>query len=256
MTSPTIGTRSMSDRFTGIFGALTDGPSAVHSLPARQNSAHGGPLDQIGNGLSVPFGAQIYGEGDAAKYLYVVITGAVRACRFSLDGRRQIVRFCLPGDTFGFEAGVCHTVSTDALNNTYVRQIRQTLFYELAVHNDEVAQHLWISVYRQLARDQEHIFRLGKAAVERVSDFILELAERIPNCGTLQLPMSRQDIGDHLGLTIETVSRVITNLRRTGMIESARGRRIVLKTRCNHALIPRDRQMQLSPWHVASRTTT
>jgi CRP/FNR family nitrogen fixation transcriptional regulator len=248
----------MSDRFAGIFGALSDGPSAVHSPPARQNQnrEHGGPLDQIGSSLSVPYGAEIYGEGDPAKYLYVVIRGAVRACRFSLDGRRQIVRFCLPGDTFGFEPGVYHTVSTDALNNTAVRQIRQTVFYELAARNDEVAQHLWISVYRQLARDQEHIFRLGKAAAERVSDFILELAERIPNCGTLQLPMSRQDIGDHLGLTIETVSRVITNLRRTGMIESARGRRIILKARCSRALIPCDRQMQLSPWRATSGSAT
>jgi len=256
MNSPTIGARSVSDRFAGIFGTLSDAPSAVHSLPARQYTEHGWPLDQIGSSLSVPYGAQIYGEGDPAKYLYVVIRGAVRACRFSLDGRRQIVRFCLPGDTFGFEAGVSHTVSTDALNNTCVRQIRQSVFYELAAHNEQVAQHFWISVYRQLARDQEHIFRLGKAAVERVSDFILELAERIPNCGTLQLPMSRQDIGDHLGLTIETVSRVITNLRRTGMIESARGRRIILKARCSRALIPRDRQMQLSPWRATSESTT
>lgn len=246
MNSSTIETRATSNRFARIFGPLRDDPCAVNSLPARQNSEHGGPLDQIGRSVSVPYGAQIYGEGDPVRYLYLVIKGAVRACRFSLDGRRQIVRFCLPGDTFGFEVGLYHTVSTDALNNTCVRQIRQTVFYDLAAHNDEVAQHLWTSVYRQLERDQEHILRLGKAAAERVSDFILELAGRIPNGGTLRLPMSRQDIADHLGLTIETVSRVITNLRRTGMIEIAKGRRItILKTRYHRALTPRDRQMQL-----------
>jgi CRP/FNR family nitrogen fixation transcriptional regulator len=132
-------------------------------------------------------------------------------------------------------------VSTEAINNTSVREIRQTVFYELAAHDEEVAQHLWISVYRQLARDQEHILRLGKLATERVSDFILELAERIPNSGTLQLPMSRQDIADHLGLTIETVSRMITNLTRTGVIEKASGRRITIRktrwTRPVHATV-------------------
>jgi CRP-like cAMP-binding protein len=124
-------------------------------------------------------------------------------------------------------------VSTEAINNTSVREIRQTVFYDLAAHDEQIAHHLWISVYRQLARDQEHILRLGKLATERVADFILELAGRIPNRGTLQLPMSRQDIADHLGLTIETVSRTITNLTRTGMIEKANGRRITIrKTRC------------------------
>jgi CRP-like cAMP-binding protein len=236
MNGPTLSTRLMSDIFFRVRRATCDG----------LNAERGGPLDHIGRSLSVPYGAQIYGEGDPAKYLYVVISGAVRACRFSFDGRRQIVRFSLPGDTFGFEPGVYHTVSTEAINNTFVRQIGQNVCYEMAAHNEEVAHHLWISVYRQLARDQEHILRLGKAAAERLSDFILELAGRIPNSGTLLLPMSRQDIADHLGLTIETVSRTITNLRRTGMIESANGRRIAIqKTRYHRALIARDCHMQL-----------
>jgi CRP-like cAMP-binding protein len=239
MNNPTLSTRSMSDVFSGIFGATRDGRGAVHSLLARQNTERGRPLDQIGRILSVSHGAQIYDEGDPVKYLYVVVSGAVRACRYSLDGRRQIVRFCLPGDTFGLEPELYHTVSTEAINNTSVREIRQTVFYKLAAHDEEVAHHLWISVYSQLARDQEHILRLGKLATERVSDFILELAGRIPNCGTLLLPMSRQDIADHLGLTIETVSRTITNLTRTGVIEKANGRRITIRqtrrTRSVHA---------------------
>jgi CRP/FNR family transcriptional regulator, nitrogen fixation regulation protein len=229
MNIPALSTRSMSDIFSGIVGATFDGRSTVHSLVGRRNTERDRPLDQIGRSLSVPYGAQIYGEGDPVKYLYVVVSGAVRACRYSLDGRRQIVRFCLPGDTFGLEPEVYHTVSTEAINNTYVREIRQAVFYDLAAHDEEIAHHLWISVYRQLARDQEHILRLGKLAAERVSDFILELAGRIPNCGTLQLPMSRQDIADHLGLTIETVSRTITNLTRTGVIEKANGRRITIR---------------------------
>ena len=233
MNSPMLSTRSMADIFAGIVGANCDGRSAVHSLLARQKTERGRPLDQIGRSVSVPYGAQIYGEGDPVKYLYVVMSGAVRACRFSLDGRRQIVRFSLPGDTFGLEPEIYHTVSTEAINNTSVREIRQTVFFELAARDEEAAHQLWISIYRQLARDQEHILRLGKLATERVSDFILELAGRIPNCGTLQVPMSRQDIADHLGLTIETVSRTITNLIRRGVIEKANGRRITIrKMRC------------------------
>jgi len=240
MSSPTLSTRSMSDIFSGIVGTTCDGRSAIHSLLARQSTQRCWSLDQIGRSLSVPYGAQIYGEGDPVKYLYVVISGAVRACRYSLDGRRQIVRFYLPGDSFGLEQEIAHTVSTEAINNTSVREIRQAVFYELAAHDEEAAHQLWFSVYSQLARDQEHILRLGKLATERVSDFILELAGRIPNRGTLQLPMSRQDIADYLGLTIETVSRTITNLTRTGVIEKANGRRITIrKTRD-----ARDRFMQ------------
>ena len=237
MNSPTPGRQARLDTFSRIGDATRDGGSAVHSLIAPHNTERGRPLGQIGRTLSVPQGAQIYGEGDPVKFLYVVQSGAIRACRYSLDGRRQIVRFCLPGDTFGLERDLYRTVSTEAINNTSVREIRQTVFYELAAHDEEVAHHLWISIFRQLARDQEHILRLGKLAAERVSDFILELGGRIPNCGTLQLPMSRQDIADHLGLTIETVSRTITNLTRTGAIEKVSGRRMTIrKTGCTRSV--------------------
>lgn len=102
----------MSDIF-----ATYDERGAV-SLLAGQDSERGGLLDEIGRSLSIPYGAKLYSEGDPAKYLYVVISGAVRACRFSIDGQRQIIRFCLPGDTFGFEPRVYYTVSTEAISNT------------------------------------------------------------------------------------------------------------------------------------------
>jgi CRP/FNR family nitrogen fixation transcriptional regulator len=84
---------------------------------------------------------------------------------------------------------------------------------------------------RELRIVQDHILLLIKTAKERVAAFLLEMAERVPGGGQVELPMSRQDIADYLGLTIETVSRTLTELARAAAIELPTTRRVVLRNR-------------------------
>jgi CRP/FNR family nitrogen fixation transcriptional regulator len=93
-------------------------------------------------------------------------------------------------------------------------------------------QQLWAQTLRQLQRAQSHMVVLGrKNAQERVASFLLEMASRLSASGAVELPMSRQDIADYLGLTIETVSRTLTRLARDGLIAMPEARRIVLRNR-------------------------
>jgi CRP/FNR family nitrogen fixation transcriptional regulator len=90
---------------------------------------------------------------------------------------------------------------------------------------------MWALTARELQRVQDHIMVLIKSAQERVAGFLLEMADRVPGGGAVELPMSRQDIADYLGLTIETVSRTLTQLEKTAAIELPTSRRIVLRNR-------------------------
>src|SRR6185312_15646905 len=96
--------------------------------------------------------------------------------------------------------------------------------------DNDVAQQMWALTARELQRVQDHIMVLIKSAQERVASFLLEMAGRAGG-GAVELPMSRQDIADYLGLTIETVSRTLTQLEKTAAIELPTSRRIVLRNR-------------------------
>ena len=99
----------------------------------------------------------------------------------------------------------------------------------LAARDNDIARQMWALTARELQRVQDHIMVLIKSAQERVAGFLLEMADRVPGGGALELPMSRQDIADYLGLTIETVSRTLTQLEKTAAIELPTSRRIVLR---------------------------
>ena len=101
----------------------------------------------------------------------------------------------------------------------------------LAARDNDVAQQMWALTARELQRVQDHIMVLIKSAQERVAGFLLEMAERAAGGGAVELPMSRQDIADYLGLTIETVSRTLTQLEKIAAIELPSSRRIVLRNR-------------------------
>ncbi|AGB44912.1 cAMP-binding protein [Mesorhizobium australicum WSM2073] len=159
-----------------------------------------------------PAGSEIYAQGEKAGAFYQIEFGAVRVYRLLSDGRRQISAFHLAGETFGFEADSTHHFFAEAINATGVRAIR------LAADAD-VSRQLLPLALKGLTRAQEHLLVLGRqTAVERVAAFLLDMAERQGGLDPVELPMSRLDIGDYLGLTIETVSRVFTKLKDKGMI--------------------------------------
>ena len=175
--------------------------------------------------------AEIYGEGEPADYLYKVMSGAVRIYKVLTDGRRQISAFHLPGDVFGIEPGKQHAWSAEAVGNSSIVLVKRSLVLRAAARDGEVAQALWSLTARELRRAQDHTMLLVKSAQERVAAFLLEMSQLMPGASIMELPMSRQDIADYLGLTIETVSRTLTLLEETATIELVASRRIVLRNR-------------------------
>ncbi len=192
----------------------------------------GDSLGLMGARMSFGRDAEIFGEGEAAEFLYRVVSGAVRTYRILSDGRRQIGEFHLPGDIFGLEAGSEHLMSAEALTRTEVLVYRRTAVFALAVRRPAVAQALWGATARDLERAQAHLMLLGrKSACERVASFLLALAERQVSGSEVNLPMSRQDMADYLGLTIETVSRAFTQLQADGLIALKGCRCVTLRNR-------------------------
>jgi CRP/FNR family nitrogen fixation transcriptional regulator len=184
-------------------------------------------------GAAMPFdrNAEIYGENEPADYVYKVISGAVRTYKVLNDGRRQIDAFYLPGDIFGLELGDEHSCSAEAITDTTVVLVKRTIVLAAADRHHQVARCLWSHTARDLLRAQHHTLLLIKSAQERVAAFLLEMAERLAAGSSVELPMSRQDIADYLGLTIETVSRTLSQLEGAATIALPASRRVVLRNR-------------------------
>jgi CRP/FNR family transcriptional regulator, nitrogen fixation regulation protein len=188
-------------------------------------------LEMIGAPICYPRNTEIYGEDEPTEYLYKVISGTVRTSKILKDGRRQIGSFYLPGDLFGHEVGGKHSFSAEATTQAKVIVIKRSAVEALAAGDSEVAYQLWTMTGRELQRMQDHVLLLIQTAQERVAGFLLEIATRIDATTEIELPMSRQDIADYLGLTIETVSRTLTILEKNAAIELPSSRRIVFRNR-------------------------
>jgi len=211
-------------------------PGAIPARDARSRPpvAHrplNGAVELMGAAMSFARNEEIYGEGEPADYLYKILSGTVRTYRILADGRRQIGAFYLPGDVFGLETGDEHAFSAEAIVDAKVLVIRRGSLAALAQRDNDVAHQLWDLTRRELERAQGHVLLLVKTARERVVGFLLDMAERGHAGNEVDLPMSRQDIADYLGLTIETVSRTLTQLATTATIEVPTSRRIVLRNR-------------------------
>jgi CRP/FNR family transcriptional regulator, nitrogen fixation regulation protein len=197
--------------------------SAVGNVPPNQL---GGNIDFLGTLMSFPGNAEIYGDGEPIDYFYKVLSGTVRTCKVRIDGRRQIGGFYLPGDVFGVEVGANHSFSAEAVTDCQVLLINRRRVMARAARETAVARELWRLVGHELGRVQDHILLLIKSAEERVASFLLEMAG--PASEIINLPMTRQDIGEYLGLTIETVSRTLAHLEATAAIE-VHSRQIMLR---------------------------
>lgn len=176
--------------------------------------------------------AELYGEDEPADYVYQVLHGAVRAYKLLRDGRRQIGAFNLPGDVFGLDFKHVHRLTTEAIVDTTVYLLKRRSLDVIASTNVQVARDLWTITASNLQHAEEHMLLLGrKTAIERVAAFLLEMDRRLNVAGMLALPMSRRDIADYLGLTLETVSRTLSQLHDQGVLEFSGARQIVLRNR-------------------------
>jgi CRP-like cAMP-binding protein len=196
--------------------------------PERQRDAS---LESMGVPVSYARNEEIFGEGEPADYVYQVVSGAARTYKVLSDGRRQIGAFYLPGEIFGLGIGDNHHCSAEAVAKATILVIKRSALINLANTDHRVAHMLWMLTARELQRVQEHMLLLIRSAQERVACFLLEMAERMAQADAIDLPMSRQDIADYLGLTIETISRTLTQLESAAAISVPTCRRIILRNR-------------------------
>ncbi|MEK9284702.1 MULTISPECIES: helix-turn-helix domain-containing protein [unclassified Bradyrhizobium] len=163
---------------------------------------------------------EIYGEKQPAEYVYQVKKGAVQTYKILADGRRQIGAFHLVGDFFGLENGSTHRFTAEAVVETTVRLIKRQSLETVAENDAVVTRNLLSMTTKSLQHAENHMLLLGrKDAIERVAAFLLEMDDRLAGAGNMTLPMSRRDIADYLGLTLETVSRALARLRRAGALD-------------------------------------
>jgi CRP/FNR family transcriptional regulator, nitrogen fixation regulation protein len=209
--------------------------------PVSDEAGEPYPLDQamrlVGSVMTYSRNAEIFGENEPADFVYQVLSGSVRTYKVLSDGRRQIGGFHLPGDIFGLQFGDDYALSAEAIANTKVLVIKRSAFNALAGRSPSLAQEIVALTGRELCAMQRRVLLLVKSAQERVASFLLEMAERTPASNAIELPkaielpMSRQDIADYLGLTIETVSRTLTALETAAVIALPTSRRVVLRNR-------------------------
>jgi len=164
-------------------------------------------------------GAEIFGEAEPAEYVYQVVEGAVRSYKLLSDGRRQIGAFHLVGDIFGLENGLAHRFTAEAIVDTTVRLAKRVSLEHVAEEDATVARDLLDMTTNNLQHAENHMLLLGrKTSLERVAAFLLEMDGRLNAAGVMALPMSRRDIADYLGLTLETVSRALSCLHEKGIL--------------------------------------
>ena len=206
--------------------------------PTCSPVAHSGQLDamvaleRIGTRRSFARNTAIYAEGDPGDCWYKVIAGTVRICKLLADGRRHIAEFCFSGDCFGLDASADRTFSAEAVGDVILMRYPQRATERLLDDNPQLARRLCDMSLRGLAQARTGALRLGQmTAPERVANFLLELAERRDTQRVLDVSMPRSDIADYLGLTIETVCRVLSAFKRDGTIAISSPHRIELSDR-------------------------
>ncbi len=202
------------------------------STNLRAPSIVNDPWTPLGIIVSAARNAEIFAEGDHVEKVYKVIHGAVRITKLMADGRRIITGFHLPGEFFALESGSVHRFSAEAVAESTLLAIPRKAIVAKASQDGALSSQLWTMAGASLDRAQEHMLLLGrKNAVERVATFLLDMAARTGTDIDMPLPMSRQDIADFLGLTIETVSRTLTQLERDGDIALSGARKVTLTNR-------------------------
>ena len=200
------------------------------SLPLRGKRADkSSGLRALGIAMSFDRNMEIYAEGEPARNVYKVISGVVRISKLLPDGRRQISAFHTPGDMFGFEADDLHHASAEAVIPVKVIAYKWQSLLAAGCHSASLVRDLLNLTMIGLRHTQEHLLLLGrKNALERVAAFLLDMAKRTKADSVVELAMARHDIADYLGLTLETVSRMLAELKERGAIRLESARRVHL----------------------------
>lgn len=175
----------------------------------------------------------VFTQGDPKSHIYQVVTGAVCLYKVLADGRRQVIDFAYGGDILSLGLGSTETCNAQATIATRVRCLPVPALSGLARRDPAIAMLMCEAMSDELAAAREHLICVvQRSATERLVTFLLALSQRSKarngDARTIELPMTRADIGDFLGLTIETVSRTFTKLKCLGLIEINQGTTIKL----------------------------
>ena len=202
---------------------------ACLTCSARKSDICGGldntEIREIANGshrIQLKPGETLVWDGDAAQYSYVITRGTLRAQKASGDGRRQILDFLFAGQFIGIPSDQAYHFDAEALTEAEVCRFDRRKLEELMAKYPAVEKGYRAGMARQLETAYDHAYSLGRrTAMERVAAFLLDLhASSCPKTttGVLKLPMTRGDIADFLGLTLETVSRAFSRVKSLGVI--------------------------------------
>lgn len=173
-------------------------------------------------------------QGDRADVVYFVKRGLLKAYKATPDGRRQIVGFLHEGDILGLACEDEQACSAEAVTEAVVARAPRARLEQIAARSAPLGSKLLRAARSELARAQEQMLLLGRMSpLERVASLLLRFSDAADSRGEdprrLALPMSRLDIADHLGLTIETVSRCFTKLRKGRIIDLPRASDVVVR---------------------------
>jgi len=188
-------------------------------------------LQRIGVKARYSRNKAIFGQGDPAEYAYKVVSGVVRLCKHMADGRRHIAQFSFPGDFFSIMELESHGFTAEAVTDVVLMCYPQSAIARLCDERPTVRRRFLTLLSQRLCDMEDHLTVLGRqTAKERVVSFLLSMGERLglDEDDLVDVPMNRQDIADYLGLTIETVCRVLSELKRAGLVETPNLRQFVL----------------------------
>ena len=198
---------------------------------SRSNAAPQGiaeVMQRLGLKMNFAKDEEIFAQDEEADLVYLVVSGLLRTTRLLSDGRRQVGAFYYPGDLVGLESGPLHRFSAEAVGDSTVLVVRRSALKTFS-GDEALNRAIWEATRRELERAQDHLLVLGrKTACEKVATFLMSLAQRA-RAERVAMPMSRQDMADYLGLTIETVSRMLTQLQGQSVVEFDGCRRFKVK---------------------------
>lgn len=167
-------------------------------------------------------------EGETSEYIFLVISGAVRSFRSFQSGSRSIVTFYFPTEFFGLADHRTHLLTMEASADANILFFKRSALFSMAKRESQIADFLLTTTLTELRRTQKYSLQISRSAKGRVASFLVDLSKRMRTQTCLDLLMSHKDIADHLGMTIETLSRIITQMENSGVIARGRSHDLIL----------------------------
>ena len=176
--------------------------------------------DLIGLGQAViyPAGSHLFRQNTPAEYVFELKSGLVLTYYITSSGNRRIVDFYTAWQSIGIAIRGRHQLACQAITSAEVAVLSRETILSTTKYNKQVVAKLWSEIISERLRQEQHIVWLGSSATERVASFLLTMADRYGQSGLVELPITRRELSEYLGLTVETVSRVITSFRTKGAI--------------------------------------